>query len=189
MNIITNSDPSESPELSPSEEVAKSRSITERALEAVLMLFAGVLFIYMLSESLRWSSGVALLPRLAAGFGLVMLVVYIVSKFRAKPSTASPAQIMDLGFDEHEDAAEMRSRTLRFVITTAALFVGVWLIGFHIAIPVYVFLYLITFGKTRWWWALIAAASFEAFMILAYDVVTRQAWPDTFIVIPFLPKQ
>jgi hypothetical protein len=185
----------ESAEVAPSEAseavaaIVQRRTLTERALEGILMVFAGALFLFVLSESLRWSSGVALLPRIAAGFGLFMLVIYVVSRFRTKPSAKAATQIMDLGFDEHADAALTRSRTLRFILTTAALFIGVWLIGFHITIPTYVFVYLITYGQVRWWWALVAALSFEAFMVVAYDVVTRQAWPDTFIVIPFLPKQ
>jgi hypothetical protein len=78
---------------------------------------------------------------------------------------------------------------LRFVLTTAMLFVSVWVIGFHVAIPIYVFAYLMVYGGVRWWVALLCAAFFEAFMVVAYDIVIRQAWPEPLIRLPFVPHR
>lgn len=166
---------------------AGGRSRTERLLEGILITFCAVLFIFMLNESQRWSFGVALLPRIASAAGLIILVAYTIDRFRPRGRGPS-AQIMDLGFDEGGlDRATVISRTLRFVLTTGALFAGVWLIGFHVAVPIYVVAYLIVYGRMSWWGAALCALGFELFMVIMYDVVIRQAWPEPVIKLPFLP--
>ena len=168
---------------------APGRSLTERVLEGILIVFCAALFTFMLSESLRWSSGVALLPRIAAGFGLIVLVAYAIDRFRPRPAGAA-AKIMDLGFDEGDlDRATVLSRTARFVLTTGGLFLGVWIIGFHVAVPIYMVAYLIIYGKMPWWGAALCALGFEAFMIVMYDMIIRQAWPEPLIKLPFIPTR
>jgi tripartite tricarboxylate transporter TctB family protein len=172
---------SEQAQPGPSEAIAR-RSRTERVLEAVLMLFCAVFFLFMLEESTKWSAGVALLPRIASAFGLVVRVVYAIQRFRPH---RGGGQIMDMGFDEEGlERSVVIERTLRFVGTTAAFFVGIWLIGFHLAVPLYMMLYLIIFGKLRWWIAALSALGFLVFMIVAYDIVIRDTWPEPLIRLP-----
>ena len=158
------------------------RSTTERVLEILLMGFCGLVFGFMLLESNKWSSGVALLPRIASGFGMIVLVIYAVQRFR--PHRAR-GQIMDMGFDEEGlERAVVIERTLRFVLTTAAFFAAIWLIGFHVAVPIYMVLYLMIYGKVRWWAAVLSAIGFLIFMVVAYDIVIRTTWPEPVIRIP-----
>ena len=161
---------------------AARRSNTERVLEIVLMAFCAVIFLFMLTESMIWSAGVALLPRIASGFGLVVLVVYAAQRFRPR---GGQGQIMDMGFDEGGlERSVVIERTLRFVLTTAALFTLIWLIGFHVAVPIYMVLYLTIYGKVRWWAAALTALGFLIFMIVAYDIVIRSNWPEPVIRLP-----
>jgi hypothetical protein len=158
--------------------VPARRTNTEQALEIILMAFCAVLFVFMLAESNKWSSGVALLPRIASGFGLIVLAVYAMQRFRPR----GRGQIMDMGFDEEGLARSVViERTLRFVLTTAAFFAAIWLIGFHVAVPIYMVLYLTVYGKVRWWAAVLAAVGFQIFMIVAYDIVIRTTWPEPVI--------
>ncbi|MFN0070567.1 MAG: hypothetical protein ACKVVP_03630 [Chloroflexota bacterium] len=158
------------------------RSITERVLELTLMLFCAIVFIFMLVESLRWSAGVALLPRIASAFGLVVLTIYA---FQRLGPGRHRGQIMDLGFDEEGlERRVVMERTARFVLSTVALFASVWLIGFHVAVPIYMVLYLVIFGKVRWWVAILSALAFLAFMIVAYDIIIRETWPEPIIRLP-----
>lgn len=159
-----------------------STSSTERILEILLMLFCGGVFAFMLVESQRWSAGVALLPRISATFGLVVLGVYA---FQRLAPGRRRGQIMDLGFDE--EGLERRvviERTARFVLTTAAFFGAIWLLGFHITVPIYMVLYLMIYGRVRWWVAILSALAFLVFMIVAYDIVIRETWPEPVIRLP-----
>jgi hypothetical protein len=158
------------------------QSNTERILEILLMVFCGVIFVFMLVESSKWSSGVALLPRISSGFGIIVLAIYAVQRFRPR---SAQGQIMDMGFDEEGLARSVViERTLRFVLSTAAFFVGIWWIGFHVAVPIYMVLYLIIYGKVRWWAAVLSAIGFLIFMIVAYDIVIRSTWPEPVVRLP-----
>jgi hypothetical protein len=162
-------------------EAIARRSKSERVLEAILMLFCLALFVFMLVESVKWNPGVALLPRIASSLGLIVLVVYAVQRFRPR----SQGQIMDMGFNEEGlTRSTVLERTLRFVLTTAAFFVGIWLVGFHVAVPIYMVLYLIVYGKVRWWAALLSAVGFLIFMVVAYDIVIRSVWPEPVVRLP-----
>jgi hypothetical protein len=170
------------PDTSAIEPSSVRRSRTERYLESGLLGFCLLVFLFILWESQRWNPGVALLPRIACGCGVLVWLVYVARRVRP---AAGQGQIMDLGFDEGElERHVVIGRTLRFVLTTAGLFLGIWLIGFHIAVPIYMVLYLRIYGGVRWWVAVLAALGFLSFMVLAYDVALRETWPEPQIYIP-----
>jgi hypothetical protein len=151
----------------------------EVILETVLMLLVGGLFAYMFIDSLSWHPDVARLPRIASGVGMVVLIIYVVRRVRTFNKQGPRQAILDLGFDEEGlDRRTILTRTARFLLTTIGLFVGCWLFGFHTAIPVYVFGYLLIWGHVRWYWCLAAAVFFEAYMIVAYDVTIHAQWPE-----------
>jgi hypothetical protein len=151
----------------------------EIALEVLLLLLVGGLFGYMFIDSLGWHPDVARLPRIASGTGLLVLVIYAVRRARSYGRQGDKQAILDLGFDEEGlDRRTIIVRTGRFVLTTLGLFAGCWLLGFHTAIPLYVFTYLFVWGHLRWYWCLLAAASFEAYMLVAYDLAIHAQWPE-----------
>jgi hypothetical protein len=151
----------------------------ENVLEIILMLLVGSLFAYMFIDSLSWHPDVARLPRIASSVGIVVLIIYIIRRVRSASRPGPKHAILDLGFDEEGlDRRTILSRTARFLLTTVGLFVGCWLFGFHTAIPVYVFGYLLVWGHVRWYWCLAAAVFFEAYMLVAYDLTIHAQWPE-----------
>lgn len=148
--------------------------------EVFFLTLVGAFFTYLLLESWEWPLGAAFLPRLVTGLGLVLLVFYIVSRVRQTDERGKrTSRILDIGFtDAGLDRQVILARMARFFGSTAALFLGVWLVGFHIALPVYVFLYLFIYGRVRWWWAFAAALSFEAALVGLYDQVLHTSWNE-----------
>jgi hypothetical protein len=55
---------------------------------------------------------------------------------------------------------------------------GVWLVGFHITIPLFLFLYCASFGGMKWPNALIVAAGFESFIVGVYDRLVHVVWNE-----------
>jgi hypothetical protein len=152
---------------------------TEIVLEIVLIFLVASIFSYMLLDSLDWHPDVARLPRISSGVGLTVLAIYVYRRIQMYGKNAEKAAILDLGFDEEGlDRRTIVTRTLRFVLSTLALFLGCWLIGFHSAIPLYVLGYLVVWGKVRWYWAVAAAVFFEAYMLIAYDYAIHAQWPE-----------
>ena len=141
------------------------------------------LMIWVLLESQKWPTNAQLLPRTVSVFGLLMLAGYAIQGLVLARSTARRGQIMDIGRLD-TSAIGRRQVVLRLALvvgSTALLVLAIWLVGFHWAIPVYVFLALWRLGKIRWWTALLVAAVFEAVLIGVYDHVMHITWHETLL--------
>ncbi len=92
-------------------------------------------------------------------------------------SSEQPKQIMDTGFLETTDAPSVVAlRWVQLFVTTAALLLGIWIIGFHIAVPAYTVLYLIIFGKAKWYWTIIPAAFILIVVNFIYGYLLIAEW-------------
>ena len=155
---------------------ARLRPSLEVLGEIVLLLLVGGFFIYLFVESLQWPLGSALMPWITVGIGvpfwlyrLIMLVV------QAKDA---PAQIMDIGFRTGGDPAGERARFLRICFFIVGLYSAIWLIGFHIALPVGMLFYLRVYGEVSWWWSSGVALMFLALIIGVYDRLLGATWHE-----------
>ena len=149
-------------------------------LEALFLGSNVALFSYFVVASRDWPPSAALLPRMVGGIGLFLFVLYLIQ--RVRPSTngkSEGARILDIGFRDSElEHKEISKRIVRVVGSMAALVAGVWLVGFHITIPLFLFLYCSAFGGMRWWNALIVAAGFETFIVGVYDRLVHVVWNE-----------
>lgn len=142
----------------------------------------GAFMVWVLIEAPRWPANAQVLPRVVSLFGLLMLAGYVVQNLLLASGRA-PGQIMDIGRLDTGALSrrEVRTRLALVFGGTAALVVGVWAVGFHVAVPIYVFLWLWRLGGVRWWMALLAAAAFVLLLVGLYDQVIRVTWHETLI--------
>ena len=147
---------------------------------AVFALVLAGLMLWVLVEAQRWPANAQLLPRAVSIFGLIMLVGYALDALVLSRGGAR-RQIMDIGRLDTSaiDRGQVVSRLALVVGSTAALVLAIWLVGFHAAIPVYVFVSLWAVGRTRWWTALLVSMAFEALLIGVYDNVMHVTWHET----------
>lgn len=158
--------------------------------EVVLLVAVGAFFVYMWLDSVDWEAGSLawlpwrmewdnggwLLPRLTILFGTPFWFWRAYLLFRAGASSTT-GQIMDTGFLETDDEpAVVARRWVRLIGTTGALLVGVWLFGFHIAVPAYTVLYLVIYGGVKWYWTLIPAVFFEIIVVGIYGYILLAEW-------------
>lgn len=158
--------------------------------EVILLVAVGAFLVYMYLDSvdqdagalgwlpwrLDWGDGGWLLPRIAVFFSVPFWIWRAASLFRAGASS-EPVQIMDTGFLDTTDARSVVAlRWVQLFITTAALLLGVWIIGFHIAVPAYTVLYLIIFGKAKWYWTIIPAAFILIVVNFIYGYLLIAEW-------------
>lgn len=146
-------------------------------------LLLAAIMAWFLVESAKWPAGAALLPRVISIFGLLVLALYAAQSFLAPAARGAARQIMDVGRLDTGALSRQQvlSRILLVVGTTAVLALAVWAVGFHVAIPAYVFLALVTVGKVRWWKALFAAGVFLAVLIGLYDNLIHITWHTTLL--------
>ncbi len=137
----------------------------------------GVAFAYTLWRTFDWTSDAAELPRVVVITGLVLVAAYA-GKHLLFPSSGD-SRIMDIGRTiTLESRQVLILRTVKALGTTFGLVLAIWLIGFQIALPGYVFLYLFFFGHVRWWFALGWLVVFVVLIYGFFDLVIHIPWID-----------
>ena len=145
--------------------------------EIILLAMVGGLFLYMFVESFSWPEGSALMPRIAIGLGTPFWLLRLIALVRSARETAS-GQIMDLGFRTGADPGGERMRFARICLYILGLYAAVWLVGFHIAIPLGVFFYVFAYGRAGWIWSAVLGLLFLALIVLVYDRFLNATWHD-----------
>ena len=167
----------------------------------VFVTIAGLAFLYFLAISQwcgsldfchgkDWPLTAARLPFLASVGGIIVVTAYALVHFFIE-STRGERKIMDIGRTAiDDDSSAILRRTIKAVGSTAGFVLSIWLLGFQITIPLYIFLYLFLFGQTRWWQALIGSVLFVVILYMFFDNVVHVTWPEPIFgeVIPDILK-
>ncbi|MBD85983.1 MAG: hypothetical protein CL743_05675 [Chloroflexi bacterium] len=155
-------------------------SLKERLTLTPSGAFIGLMAIafgYSLYSSYSWTEEAAKLPRIITTTGLVLVAIYV-ARHLLFPST-SKRRILDIGRTVTDDSTlVLLIRTFKALGTTVGLIFAIWLIGFQIALPTYVFLFLRIFGRVRWWIALLWSAFFLVLIYGFFDLIIHIAWID-----------
>ena len=84
--------------------------------------------------------------------------------------------IMDLGFRLGEDPEGEKRRAALYFSSLLVLAIVIWLIGFHIGLPLWVIVYLLFWTRAKWYYALLAGLGFETFIIGILDLTLDIFW-------------
>lgn len=133
------------------------------------LFFGAFLYAYRAAETLPRDAGV--FPRFVATIGLVLLALYllrlVVAMARGRAvSTVAPS-------DPDGDALGV----VKTYAITAAMFAGTWLIGFHLAIPLFVVLYLRRYAGIRYRVLVPTFLGFLALITIVYGNFMSTRWP------------
>ncbi len=159
---------------------AKSRLSLEVAGEAVLLLAVGAFFVYMFIDSFSWPEGATLMPRIAVLVGTPFWLSRVWTLLRRTPEKRiEEGDIMDTGFILGDDPKTEGRRFVRIFGFTALLYVAIWLIGVHVALPGMLFLYLMYYGRAGWLWSAGVALAFLALIVGFYDLSLHIVWPES----------
>jgi hypothetical protein len=150
-------------------------------LESILVSIVTSYFIYLLLAVRDLRPEAARLPRVTALGGLVLVVAFIAQKIwnATHPKQNTAVQILDTGFDEEGLSGRLVViRTLRLAGWFGGMLAAIWLVGYHVTVPVFVFFYLLVFGETKWWLAAMAGGVFFLLIYVLFDLVLHTEWPE-----------
>ena len=150
-------------------------------LESILVSLVASYFIYLLLAVRDLRPEAARLPTVTALGGLVLVAAFIAQKIwdATHPKQNTDVQILDTGFDEEGLSGRVVAiRTLRLAAWFGGMLAAIWLVGYHVTVPVFVFFYLLVFGETRWWLAATAGAVFFLLTYVLFDRVLHTEWPE-----------
>ena len=152
----------------------------------VLPVLLGGLFVVAITQGSAMPRGAGRSAVVLGAVGLVILLAYVANEayqnWRAHRSAATRRRsaILDLSSEYGElDRRVVWARTLRVLGGMALLFLGVWLVGFHVAIPLYLVVYLRRFAGSSWRAALLTALIFEVLIVVFYGLVIRVPWGES----------
>ena len=141
---------------------------------AIMLIAAGVVI-----SALRWPFKAALFPAVV-GFPLFILsaIQFVKSAFLAE--SYGKGAVIDFKLSEMEDKALEKKRTVRIIFWILGFFFMVLLIGFPVAVPLFVFLYMKLQGKEKWVTSvLLAFAAWLAFyglFVKFCDIPFGEGW-------------
>ena len=148
----------------------------EIAGEFVLLALVGGFFVYLFIESLYWPLGSALMPWIALAIGAPFWLWRVaVLFFQWKESSG---QIMDIGFRIGDDPEGQRGRFIRICCYIAGLYIAIWFLGFHIALPAGILLYVRFYGKMTWVGSILLALFFVVLIVGVYDRLLNATWHE-----------
>ena len=163
----------------PEDQQGPERSISWTSPEIVgeLVLLAVVVFLAIvfvislpdLSQPSRW------LPIIAMTFAGPLVVLRLIAVVKRKRALGRGA-LMDIGFRVGEDPRAEVRRGAAFAVWIAGLFIGVWAIGFHIGLPLWVMAYLMRYSKLRIYGILIVGIAFVGFLFGILDYIINTDW-------------
>ena len=153
----------------------------ERVGEIVLLAITGAFFGYIFFESLNWTTADAFMPWVILGIGVPFWLIHTVTVLRQTPSSRSE-QVMDTGFLPTEDPEEELHGFIRILLFVSLLFVGSWLLGFHVAIPLSLFIYLTKWSHLGWTRSLLVSLIFLGFIVVVFDWLLHVHWEDPVIM-------
>jgi len=141
---------------------------------AIMFVAAGVII-----SAVRWPFRAALFP-MVAGVPLFILstLQFLKSAFYEKGD--KKAATIDFKLSEMEDKALEKKRTINICLWIFGFFFMVLLIGFPIAVPLFVFLYMKLHGKEKWGVSLlmtfVAWGSFYGLFVKFCDIPFMEGW-------------
>ncbi len=116
------------------------------------VLFNGVMVLvalWALYATKDWSIKTALYPRVIGVPFLLLAAVEFALSLRGEDAEGS-GRAMDVSFAVAESPAVAMQRTLATIGWLLAFFAGIYLLGFSLAIPVFVFAYVKGQGQESW---------------------------------------
>src|SRR5579864_6213114 len=152
-------------------------------IDMLFRLVIGVGFAYMIVAGTRMPrttfGSPGLYPIFVGSIGLVMwLGLHIQDLWRAIAKRSQHGRIFDIAYDFGDIPQRLvRQRTFQTFGMLAALMLGVWLLSFQVAVPLFLLITLRVMGGASWRVAIAWMAGLELLIVLVFGDIAHIAWP------------
>jgi hypothetical protein len=160
---------------------APKRFDTGVLVEISICVFLIVVFLWMYAHSYEWEIEAALFPRMISGLGIVSVLAYLAQIIwrNRKGHDGRGRRILDIPWAKVAgDARSVQRKAIGVIAWSLGFWIGIWLVGFHIAAPVYLYSQMVIYGGVRKWVSALAAGVCLATIIGVYDRLAETTWND-----------
>jgi hypothetical protein len=141
--------------------------------------FVGLVMLAALFIAKDWPVRASIIILLLGGLGVLLALIQVVSDFR---SMRAQAKIVRPTFEVQAIEHQGRWGSLEIWAWLWGLFFAVHLIGFPIALPLFVFLYVKLYGG-NWLTTVFLTALTWGFLYGIYDYVLSVPWPQPWLAL------
>jgi hypothetical protein len=183
MEPSTHSNQDDGVQAAPIDMTVERKAVSREIIgEMILLSAVAGFFIYIGVSALNWQFSAILTPAIAIVIGTPFLIWRIIHVIRmgfwVHNTEVTQSQIMDIGFRVGQDRKGERQRFIRIFVAIGVLYAGIWILGFHITLPLWIFGYMYWFGKVRFVWAALIGLMFLGFIVGIYDMLLGAYWNE-----------
>ncbi len=149
--------------------------------QVIFSLGVFIFFVVFVYQAWEWRLQARLYPW---AIGIPMLALALIHIFwelkgaDKEPSSRPSGAPVDFSFTQGIDPALARRRAINIFSWIFGFFAGIWLFGFDIAIPGFVFLYLKVQSGEKWWLSLLLTGAAWFLFWGLFDWLLRLPFPD-----------
>jgi TctA family transporter len=140
-----------------------------------------LIFAFGIFTAREWQIQARLFPWVVGVPALVLCAVQLFSDFFIRRETSESDEtlgFMDLPVDRSVPLSIVFTRAVNTFGWIIGLFATIWLIGFVISVPLFVFLYLILQAREKLWVGLVYSVVMLVFIIGVFHMVLSVPWPE-----------
>lgn len=153
---------------------------------ALLTLFIMAVWATAISQSDEFSEQARLFPIVIGTTALVLCTIQLFLDLFApkKEGPVDPVDLMDLPVDHDVPPREVAIRASKIFGWILGLFAGSYVVGFLIAVPMFVFLYIAIRSRPSWWTTLAITLVIVVVVFGIFDQIIHVPWPRPLIEWP-----
>lgn len=147
--------------------------------QVIFSLLVLLFFIFFVYEAREWRLQARLYPW-AIGIPMIFLaIVHLVLDLRGKSRKASSSDApVDFQFTQTTDSALTQRRTINIMSWIFGFLISIWLLGFSLSVPLFVFLYLKVQSREGWILSLLLTGAAWLFFWGIFDRLLHLPFPD-----------
>ncbi len=132
----------------------------------------------------NWPTRSAIFPRMILATSVALCAMYVVYAVvrRIRPGTRPNEKVLDLGFETDLEQEEVNLKANEAILLLCVLVAATLLLGFHLSLPVFLFLYVRLVGRQKGLFSLIYSAMISGVLIFGLDLLIQVRWPTPLIM-------
>ena len=153
--------------------------LSPRAFFVVFFVFSAGTLAYFELGFVAWPARSAIFPRMILATSVLLCVLFIIYAVlrRLRPGARPAEKVLDLGFESDLEPEEVNLRANEAILLLCTLVAATLLVGVHLSLPVFLFLYVRYVGRQTVLFSGVYSAVISIGLVFGLDLLIQVRWP------------